>query len=403
MFRTLWLFVMAALVTVVTYGFVLTLRYPASVDIPGFSRLFAYLGVNLRSLIVIFQVVPSALALGAAVWMFLAGRKRWFALLLGPGLFSLYAYASGSILMLEAKPGWGRTADYIETAALALVLLGTYLFPNGKFEPGWSRWTALWSIGTLFAFPWIAGAIRRAIIAPYQVPGDQLAPAIVVGAAAFILLAIAQVVRYRMYANTVEQQQARWMLVAIGLFIFSAMGAGIAILVAGRRNVAVGILVTLTAVAGYLVPAAALVAVRRYRLFELERVVSRAVSFSIVVGLVGLVYVGGVFAVHSFLPAAGDLAVAASTLAAAAAFAPLRRAVNERVERRFNRARFNSEVEMTAFSDRVANEVSLEALSRDLFDVVSHTVQPCYSELWIRGAETPPAESQAILSTTPRT
>jgi hypothetical protein len=375
---------MASLLYVAVYGFVLTLRYPASIDIPGFSRLFAYLGLDLVLLIVVFQIVPWVLAVIAAVWMFLACRKQWFPLLLGPGLVALFTYASGATLMLEAKPGWGTAADYIETAALALALLVAYLFPSGQFEPGWSRWPAMWSIGTMFLFPWMAGAIRRAIIAPYQVPTDRLVPAIAVGGVGFLFLALAQITRYRMYSNAVERQQARWMLVAIGMFLLSAMFSGVAILVAGPRSEVTGMLVTVTAVSGYLVPSAALIAIRHYHLFDLDRVVSRAVTFSIVIGLVGLMYVGGVFAVQALLPTAGDLAVAASTLAAAAAFAPLRRAVNERVERRFNRARFDAEAEIAEFSDRVANEVSLDALSRDLAEVVSHTVQPCCSTLWIR-------------------
>ena len=103
------------------------------------------------------------------------------------------------------------------------------------------------------------------------------------------------------------------------------------------------------------------------------------------IGLVGMLYIGGVIALQALIPAAGDLAVAGSTLAAAAVFAPLRRRVHRGVERRFNRARFNAEAELAAYSERVTNEVGLEALANDLVEVVSHTLQPAATGVWIRG------------------
>jgi hypothetical protein len=178
------------------------------------------------------------------------------------------------------------------------------------------------------------------------------------------------------------------MVFALCLVISSALLAILAMALLGPESVVVGLLVTVTAIASLLIPLAAAIAIRRYRLYDLDRVISRAVSFSIVIGLVGMLYMGGVIAVQALIPPAGDLAVASSTLAAAAVFAPLRKRVQRGVERRFNRARFNAETELAAFSDRVSDEVGLEALANDLFEVVSHTLQPATTGIWIREIDT---------------
>jgi hypothetical protein len=268
---------------------------------------------------------------------------------------------------------------------MALTVLVVYLFPNGRFVPGWSRWTALFTVGVMALAPRLAGTWRRMLISPDQTPPDQWPAVIGFGGFAFITATIAQIIRYRRYATLIERQQARWMVFALSLVFSSALLAVVATALQGPASLVVGLLVTATAIASFLIPGAAVIAIRRYRLYDLDRVISRAVSFSIVIGLVGMLYIGGVIAVQALIPTAGDIAVAGSTLAAAAVFTPLRRLVQRGVERRFNRARFNAEKELAVFSDRVSNEVALEALANELFEVVSHTLQPAATGIWIRG------------------
>jgi hypothetical protein len=135
-------------------------------------------------------------------------------------------------------------------------------------------------------------------------------------------------------------------------------------------------------------PVAVAVAVLRYRLYDLDRVVSRTLTYGLLTVLLGLGYAAVVLGLGRLLPAGSSLAVAAATLAAAAAFSPLRRRVQSVVDRRFNRRRYDAAGTVEAFAARLRDQVDLEVLHTELLAVVDRTVQPTRASLWLR--ETPP-------------
>ena len=132
------------------------------------------------------------------------------------------------------------------------------------------------------------------------------------------------------------------------------------------------------------VPVAIGLSVLRYRLYEIDRIVSRTVTYLLVVGLLGLVFFGVVTLITSFLPAESDLAVAASTLAVAALFNPVRRRVQVWIDRRFNRARYDAQKVMDAFAESLRDRVDAAELSDGWRDVVAETMQPSAAAVWIR-------------------
>ena len=132
------------------------------------------------------------------------------------------------------------------------------------------------------------------------------------------------------------------------------------------------------------IPIAIGVAILRYRLYAIDRLVSRTVSYSLVIGLSALVYVGAVFLLRAVLPGESDLAVAGSTLAVAAMFNPARRRLQEAVDRRFNRGRYDAEQVVASFAARLRDQVELGSLTGGLTGVVSRTVQPASTSVWIR-------------------
>jgi hypothetical protein len=136
-------------------------------------------------------------------------------------------------------------------------------------------------------------------------------------------------------------------------------------------------------------PLAIAVAVLRYRLWDLDRLVSRTVTYALVTGLLVLPYLLILPAVTGLAGEAGSLAVAAATLAAAAGFQPLRRRVQDRVDRRFNRRRYDAARSVAAFAARLRGQIDLDALSAELLTVVKHTVQPTTAWLWLRPPATP--------------
>jgi hypothetical protein len=125
------------------------------------------------------------------------------------------------------------------------------------------------------------------------------------------------------------------------------------------------------------------VAVLRYRLWDLDRLVSRTVTYALVTALLVLPYLLILPATTRLAGDAGSLVVAAATLAAVAVFAPLRRLVQDRVDRRFNRARYDAARTVDAFGARLREQVDLDALSAELLAVVNQTVQPTRASLWL--------------------
>ncbi|GAC1331466.1 MAG: hypothetical protein NVSMB13_19800 [Mycobacteriales bacterium] len=131
-------------------------------------------------------------------------------------------------------------------------------------------------------------------------------------------------------------------------------------------------------------PAAAGLSILRYRLYDIDRIISRTVGYALVTGLLVAVYVGLVNAVSRLTPGGNSLAVAASTLSVAALFQPVRRRVQAGVDRRFNRSRYDAARTIDAFSARLREEVDLTSLQGDLLGVVRRTMQPASVGLWLR-------------------
>jgi hypothetical protein len=131
-----------------------------------------------------------------------------------------------------------------------------------------------------------------------------------------------------------------------------------------------------------LVPVAIGIAVLRYRLYDIDRVISRTLAYAIVTALLAGVYAGLVLLATQVLRVHTPVAVAAATLAAAALFSPVRRRVQRIVDRQFNRARYDAETTVTAFAARLTNAVDLDAIRDDLTNVVHGALEPVHVWVW---------------------
>jgi hypothetical protein len=125
------------------------------------------------------------------------------------------------------------------------------------------------------------------------------------------------------------------------------------------------------------------VGILRYRLYEIDRIISRTLAYAVVTALLVGVYAGLVLLSTHVLSLKSPVAVAASTLAAAALFSPLRRRVQRVVDRRFNRARYDAELTVTAFAARLKDAVDLDAIQVDLAGVVQDTLEPAHVSMWL--------------------
>jgi hypothetical protein len=136
-------------------------------------------------------------------------------------------------------------------------------------------------------------------------------------------------------------------------------------------------------VGGLAFPLAIGVAILKYRLFDIDRIISRTLAYAIVTSLLVGVYAGVVLLATRVLPFSSSVAVAASTLAAAALFNPLRRWVQRAVDRRFNRARYDADRTVAAFAARLTGAVDLDTVQADLAGVVHQALEPAHVSVWI--------------------
>ncbi|MGH3100133.1 MAG: hypothetical protein ACRDPU_04035, partial [Thermoleophilia bacterium] len=185
------------------------------------------------------------------------------------------------------------------------------------------------------------------------------------------------VLRFRS-STGIERQQLRWVVAGAAGAVVGLFGGALA----PQRT-----LVSSVLYAGVLcVPVAVAVAVLRYRLWDLDRLISRTVTYAVVTALLVLPYLAIVAAIPRLAEGSGSLAVAAATLAVAALFQPLRRRVQDLVDRRFNRRRYDAARTLDAFAARLRDQVDLDALEGELLGVVDQTMQPTQASLWLRPA-----------------
>jgi hypothetical protein len=171
-----------------------------------------------------------------------------------------------------------------------------------------------------------------------------------------------------------RRQQLKWLL------------SGVVIAVAGLflSNVVPALDPAATAVGvGVVLPVCLGVAILKYRLYDIDRIISRTLAYAIVTGLLVGVYAGIVLLATEILQFHGTVAVAAATLAAAALFNPLRRQVQKVVDRRFNRSRYDADQTVAAFAARLKDAVDLDTVREDLAGVVNRALEPAHISVWI--------------------
>jgi hypothetical protein len=279
------------------------------------------------------------------------------------------------------------------------------VFPDGRL-PG-PRWR--WPVGAIVAA--IAIGSAAALVHPGQIPATAvnnpfgasglfgseaiwtIGATLVLGSlpVALVVALAAVFVRVRR-SDDVERAQLKWFVWAI-----AAVGALMTLGFAdgGYLGLAAGTSPSILDVLAYaslsLPPIAVGVAILRYRLFEIDRIISRTLSWALVTGLLGAVFVGlvvGLQALSANVTGTNTLAVAASTLVVAAAFQPLRRRIQSAVDRRFNRARYDAQRTTDAFEGQLRNEVDLGRLRAALVDTVEEAVRPASATVWLRAGST---------------
>jgi hypothetical protein len=283
--------------------------------------------------------------------------------------------------------------SYPASAGGGLILLGFVLLltPTGRLpSPRW-RWAARAMVAVpavlLVAVLLAPGSVdpsQQVLDGPFDLRGlGGVLLAVNRLALAFITLAVVAcagslVMRFRR-ASEVERQQLRWVAYAAALVVPAAL-VGLAGMVLGCSEVLTW------AVTAWLagLPLAIGAAVLRYRLYDLDRIISRTLAYGLLTVLLGGGYAAVVLGLGQFLGQESSLVVAAATLAAAAVFQPARRRTQALVDRRFNRRRHDAAQTIAAFGDQLRDQVDLDSLTAELLAVAEETMQPTRASLWLR-------------------
>jgi hypothetical protein len=192
-----------------------------------------------------------------------------------------------------------------------------------------------------------------------------------------VVAAIVSLVIRWVRSKGVERLQMKWLVLAFAIFLIGV--------IAEFGGFQYSLVANVFLPAGFImIPVAIGVAVTRYRLFEIDRILSRTVTYAIVIALLASVYFAGLAALTSLLSTDSPLAVAASTLAAAALFNPVRKRVQSWVDRHFNRSRYDAQRVVDTFSDSLRKDVDQDHLVRGWVGVVTETMHPAAAGVWIR-------------------
>ena len=313
----------------------------------------------------------------------------------GAGVYSLLVYRLGRDLPLGPL---GLVLYQLWSPALALFLLVILLFPDGHLASPLWRWV-VWAYSLLCAsYLAVLMGVAADAISGHQIRVDDAyggltiidyptgrfavtQDVILVLILAFGLCFVGcQLLSWRRSSGE-RRQQLKWLLFGS---VVCVVCAGLSI---PGQTAPTGIWAELNNVlsVGFIaLPASIGVGILRYRLYEIDRLISRTLAYAIVTGLLAGVYSALVTVAHSVVSYRSPLAVAAATLAAIALFNPLRRRVQQVVDRRFNRARYDAEATIAAFEVRMQVAADLDEVRSDLVGVTSQALEPAHISLWLR-------------------
>ena len=334
--------------------------------------LFAAYFISLEA---VFTVVP--IAVGAIIFWRRPDDRMAF--LVSLVLLMYWAGTTFPYHLLDLPRTWEVSSSVVALVGVGAMLLFVYVFPDGHFVPRWARWLALVSI-MMFA---------PTILFPYSslsLWGHPLLNA-VVSAGAVGAVALVQIYRYRLVSNFAQRQQTKWVVfgivaAAVGYCMFLVLNLLQGGILANLLGYSAALLLL------FLLPISIVVAVLRYRLYDIDIIINRTLVYSTLTAmLVALYFAAIVVLQRSFVILTGQqstLAVVASTLLIAALFNPLRRRIQFFIDRSFYRSKYDARKTLEAFSTKLRNETNLEAVSGDLVAVVKETMQPAYASLWLR-------------------
>ncbi len=305
------------------------------------------------------------------------------------GPYSALVYRDGHHLP------FGAAALVLQSGAVYFVLfiglpLVLLLFPDGRLPSLRWRWVlrcylalSIGLVAAVYASVLVAGVRIDASggVTAVDHPSGPTAWLAYLGPiflpiAAFWLVFVGRLALSWRRASGDRRQQLKWLMTGCAAAVAGYIVSN-TVPVLDPAGLAIGV--------GVVLPACLGVAILRYRLYDIDRIISRTLAYTIVTAVLAGLYAGLVLLATEVLGLTSQVAVAAATLAAAALFNPLRRRVQHRVDRRFNRARYDADNTVAAFAARLQDATDPDAVRSDLIGTVHHVLEPAQISLWLTG------------------
>lgn len=380
------------LAAIIAFAVLTVLSWGAKTEAEAFGVATIAFAIGLSGYPVVGAMIVFRQPANSIGWLFIGVGLLFAAAALFPAYATYGVFVDPGSLPAAEWAAWvSGWLDPLFFLALMLLLL---LFPNGHVpSPRWR--IVLWMVAVGVAVSLADAAVKPGLIRkelPIENPlgiaraqplFDALdTPVFLYFATCMVLSVAGLVVRYRGSSGD-ARVQIKWIALS-ALFLFGSFAADIALAIAGAPR---GVVDFLFGLAFASIPVAAGVAILRYRLYDIDRVISKTLAYGVLSVILAGVYIGLVLAgqaLFSSFAGGSNLAIAVSTLVVAGLFLPVRSRVQHFVDRSFYRRRYDARRTLEAFGSRLREQVDLETLSLDLRHVVSETMQPASTSVWIR-------------------
>jgi len=329
-----------------------------------------------------------------AVMIFWRKSNDWLALLVS--LMLVLQGANTTVNSLQIIPSvWQVPSSVLALVAFDLLFLVFCLFPNGRFVPRWLPW-----IGVLF-LGWEVLLILNIF------PQNNTLLTVLVQYSFLGSFVVAQLYRYHAVSSRTERQQTKWIVFGVTMTYLIELGFdlcfGLFPSFFSTSSLAKVILIPIGNVVPILIPLSFGFAILRSRLWEIDIIIHRTLVYGTLTVLLAIVYFSGVIGLQSLvLRLTGQvldspLVIVGSTLLIAALFQPLRHRIQNTIDRRFYRRKYDAVRTLEAFSADLRNEIDLNTLTKRLKAVVEETMQPTHISLWLRNSDTSDRRNTRLL------
>jgi hypothetical protein len=384
--RLVWFLVALPSLGLAVFGFAagfgdLTLLGPDSVFVA-----LAQAGIDPALSVVVGLIFPVVLMTAIGGLMFWKRPADPMVLITSLMLITLTLALSRSMFAaISTLPGLEAVVRVVFFFGFGLLVLVFALFPNGRPVPSLA-WMSAPVLGLVIAsLPKLPRVLATFPSRPADVSGSTWIINMTVLIVVLSLVVVCQVYRYKTISNSHERLQAKWVVFPLGLivtqiivlFVFSQPVFDFGPAWAGWAQLSV-------VPATLLFPLGVAAAIVRYRLYDIERIVSRTVTYGLLTVLLFGIYATLVFLLRQLMPLQGDLAVAGSTLGVAALANPMRNRLQRLMDHRFNRTHADAARTLSLFTNTLQTATGLKAVSTELQRAVERTFQPDGVSLWVR-------------------